>query len=270
MSAMPVQIPRPPEGFREIRRDHATIWTRPEIEAWVRNGLSAGERLYEVARAQVEGHAELEGRAPVFLLRSPPVDRVVRHYVRGGTIASGLGDRYLRVGVPRPFREAVVSEQLRALDVPTPQVLAAAYYPAGAFYRGDLITEYVPNGVDVAELLFGADDDPTSEPFRIAVLREVGRLVASLCAIGIVHPDLNLKNFLVQQERGVTLAGRRPPRIHLLDLDRCRLRRRGSSPASGRRMKRRVLRSLSKWERETSRPLTPAERRALEEELNRI
>jgi len=40
--------------------------------------------------------------------------------------------------------------------VPTPRIMAAAVYAKGIFYRGDLVTEFVPQAVDLVEALFNA------------------------------------------------------------------------------------------------------------------
>ena len=79
----------------------------------------------------------------------------MRHYHRGGAVASLLGDRYLRVGEPRPVRELRLGRALERLGVPTVPHLAAAVYTHGIWYRGDLVTRWVSGSVDLAEGLFG-------------------------------------------------------------------------------------------------------------------
>ncbi len=73
---------------------------------------------------------------------------------------------------------------------------------------------------------------------------------------GVAHPDLNLKNILLVRSGGGVSAV-------LLDLDRCRIQDR-LSDGQGARMRRRLLRSVEKWEARTGRRLTPRERSALD------
>jgi 3-deoxy-D-manno-octulosonic acid kinase len=183
---------------------------------------------------------------------------VVRHYFRGGAVASLLVDRYLRFGTPRPIAETLASEQLRSLGIQTPRVVAAAVYPGGPFYRGDIATEFIGGGVDLGEILFGGAEFPTGgrEPRgeaspRVSALTETVALIKRLAAAGIYHPDLNVKNFLVE-------AGPSSMKVHLLDLDRCRI---ASDGESGLRdaMIRRLRSSLAKWERMTGQRLAREE-----------
>lgn len=226
---------------------------RPEAEAWVRPVLSEGGTLFREAASHPH-RIELRGRGPAYAIPAPGGDGrwLVRHYRRGGAVAPLLGDRYLRLGTPRPFRELAASEAVRARGVATPRVVAATVHPAGPFYRGDLVTEYVEDARDLAELLF-RDDEPDAH--RLRVVRAAGALVAELTAAGVRHRDLNAKNVLLAGE-GAAL------RTLVLDLDRCRL----AAPdprASPEAMLERLLRSLAGFEEETGRELDAGEREAL-------
>lgn len=159
-------------------------------------------------------------------------------------MAGVLGDRYLRMGVPRPVREYRVGLALEAAGVPTPEHVGAAVYPAGVWYRGDLVTRFVEGSRDLAEALFGGSDDGAAPAMRAS-----GRLVRRLHEAGLDHPDLNLKNIL--------LAGPASgPEALILDLDRARLRRQ-LGPRARDRMLERFWRSARKWERKTGRLLDP-------------
>ena len=193
----------------------------------------------------------------------------MRHYHRGGAAARLLGDRYLRLGTPRPVREFRMGRALETLGIPTPRVIGAAVYPAGPFYRGDLVTAYVPDGDDLAAVLFGMEQLPSPEggvstaAVRVttvdpgAAMTSAGRLVARLHTHGVLHNDLNIKNILVVPEPGGAAA-------YILDLDRARLRARLSTRARSR-MLRRFWRSVAKWERRSGRTLEPPVREAFED-----
>jgi 3-deoxy-D-manno-octulosonic acid kinase len=261
----------------------------PGREAALRDWLERHGTLMAAAESHA-GAVPLVGRGRVAVVPSPATAApaatpttvvpsgerwVVRHYHRGGAVARVLGDRYLRLGTPRPFRELRMLEAVRALGVPSPEPVGGAAYVAGPFYRGDLVTCWVPDSVDLATLVFGgqAGSPPPvgtrdrewyrDEDVRGAAMGAAGRLVRLLHDRGVDHPDLNLKNILVAAPRDADGAGREP-RALILDLDRVRL---GDGPVPGRgrgAMLARFWRSAAKWERRTGRPLSPSLRSAFE------
>ena len=237
----------PPE-LQAVRGKAGTrAFTTQEAEAWVLSALGDGEQLYEAASRQAD--AMLQGRGPVPVLTTPQGRWVVRHYHRGGMVAGPLlGDRYFRVGLPRPVREAHASRELRQRGVPTPRVVAGAVYPGGVFYRADLVTEFVADAVDLTYLLF---EEELSGPERADVMKGVGRLLACTATAGVEHLDLNAKNVLVaQRSRGIHPL--------LLDLDRCRVLSSGTR-VDPRAMLKRLYRSLRKYETVSGRLLGPGE-----------
>jgi 3-deoxy-D-manno-octulosonic acid kinase len=192
----------------------------------------------------------MSGRGPVYAVPTPGGIWVVRHFMRGGSVASLLGDRYLHRGKPRPFREAAASQIVRGRGIATPKVIAAAVYRSGAFYRGDLVTELVPDSEELCEVLF----DPERRGLagtrdRKEALQETGSLIARMARAGVRHPDLNAKNVLIQWSGG-------SPTAHVLDLDRTRV---GPGPAPVTPMVQRLLRSLRKLERRSGLKLPEAE-----------
>ena len=237
----------PPE-LQAVRGKAGTrAFTTQEAEAWVLSALGDGEQLYEAASRQAD--AMLQGRGPVPVLTTPQGRWVVRHYHRGGMVAGPLlGDRYFRVGLPRPVREAHASRELRQRGVPTPRVVAGAVYPGGVFYRADLVTEFVADAVDLTYLLF---EEELSGPERADVMKGVGRLLACTATAGVEHLDLNAKNVLVAQRT----EGIRPL---LLDLDRCRVFPSGTR-VDPRAMLKRLYRSLRNHETASGRLLGPGE-----------
>ncbi len=166
----------------------------------------------------------------------------VRHYTRGGRIVPLLlDDRYLLSRRIRPFHEAEASEAARMRGIPTPRVLAAAMYPAGIFYRADLVTEFVSGASDLVEVLFdtrrkgagGAGE-------RLDALRAAGELVRRMAAAGLRHRDMHARNVLLEWKGAAPIP-------HLLDLDRCDVGPEGR-PSSPHPMYRRLRGSLRKWE----------------------
>lgn len=213
----------------------------------MQSALGDGERLHEAASRQAD--AILQGRGQVPVLTTSQGRWAVRHYHRGGIVAGPLlGDRYLRFGSTRPVREAHTSHEVRQRGVPTPRVVAGAVYPGGAFYRADLVTEFVADASDLKHMLF---EEERSDLERTSMLEGVGRLLACTAAAGVEHLDLNAKNVLVAQRS-------REACPLLLDLDRCRVLPSGTR-VDPRRMLKRLYHSLRKYETESGRMLRPGE-----------
>jgi 3-deoxy-D-manno-octulosonic acid kinase len=249
---------------------HADAAERPVLEEWIREHGSLAAAA--ATRPEVEAR---RGRGRVLVVPAPVGEGrwVIRHYRRGGALASLLGDRYPRIGTPRPVRELRVGRVAAALGVPTPEHIAAAVYPAGIWYRGDLVTRWVPGSRDLARILFGRSDfgDPVAEAPAEGGARgdtgpaasgaepamaAAGRLVRRLHDAGVDHPDLNLKNVLIAGPPG-------DPDALVLDLDRARIRTR-LTDARRRSMLARFWRSAGKWEARTGVALPPSLRQAFE------
>jgi 3-deoxy-D-manno-octulosonic acid kinase len=280
-------------GSPDIPR--TSLLATPGREAALRSWLDAHGTLMAAAESHPQAVA-LEGRGRVAVVPSPESSAapgvadgsggerwVVRHYHRGGSVAALLDDRYLRVGTPRPVRELRMLEVVRERGVPAPEPVGAAVYATGPFYRGDLVTVWVPDSVDLAALLFGTtgstgtggarvrDHDENGDldgDRRHAAVHAAGRLVQLLHERGVEHPDLNLKNILLAPDMRASNDAvppiDPPPRALILDLDRARLRDGPLPPRARRAMVSRFWRSARKWERRTGRPLSPSLRRAFE------
>lgn len=251
----------PPAGFEPLQGIRARGFARREALEWASAALTRWGTL-DRASARADDALSLEGRGEARAVPAPDGGRwVVRRYHRGGAVAPLLGDRHLRRGVPRPWVETRASESARDRGIPTPRVVAGAVYPTGLFYRADLVTEYLPDTVDLAALLFG---EAPSESFkgarlRTASLRAAGALAAKLADAGILHRDLNAKNLLVHSDAG------RGPTLYVLDLDRARVRPPGTADPG--RMGSRLERSLRKFEQSSGMALGELEWRALADGL---
>lgn len=201
---------RIPDGYEAFRVGRTQGLARPPA----REFAAAAIRSHGSLSAWAAAHAAraLDGRVPAHVIEAPGGPWVVRHYSRGGRIAPVLGDRYLRVASPRPFRELLVSERARAAGIATPEIQVATVTAHGIFTRGDLATRFVESAT-LAEVTFGNARRPEAE--RVAAWEAAGRCVRDAAASGLVHADLNLRNLLVA-------GAADSPGILLLDLDRCR------------------------------------------------
>ena len=202
--------------------------------------------------AALPDRSSFPGRGTVYSVPAPvpgPDGRqrwAVRHYRRGGAMASWLEDRYIRLGRPRPFREIAASATARARSVPTPAVMAGAVYPSGLHYRADLVTEVVPDACTLVDVLHETDGTRG----WLEALGAAGRLVEELGEAGVFHVDLNAHNILF--EEGDT------DRPWVVDLDRARILGR-SSPGVRERMRSRLVRSVVKEGTPTGDPVREGE-----------
>lgn len=148
------------------------------------------------------------GRGGVAIIATPAGECVLRHYRRGGLVATLMGDRYLWTGADRtrPFMEFRLLAEIARLGLPGPAVVAARYCRHGPFYGADLITRRIADAQTLAECLAaGRLDGELAE--------EVGALVARFHRDGVWHADLNAHNVLVA-----------PNGLYLIDFDRGRQR----------------------------------------------
>ncbi|HUF69425.1 MAG TPA: lipopolysaccharide kinase InaA family protein [Longimicrobiales bacterium] len=230
---------RLPSGYEAGVVAGTMFVARQGLGDFVRGAIESDGSLSAFAAAHaVESR---EGRGPVHVIDSPLARLAVRHYRRGGLIAPVLGDRYVRIGAPRPFHELWINAIGRARGIPTPAVAAAVVHPAGMFYRGDLATDYIPDATTLADVTFG--EARLDAEARRNAWWAAGRLVRATALAGLVHADLNLRNVLVAMRSG-------RPLTYLLDLDRCRIAGRVSARELNR-MKTRIRQSASKLEERT-------------------
>ena len=153
-------------------------------------------------------HTQAGGRGGVAIIATPAGECVLRHYRRGGLVASRMGDRYLWTGADRtrPFAEFRLLGAIARLGLPGPAAVAARYCRHGLFYTADLITRRIEGAQTLAECLaLGRLDGELAE--------KVGALVARFHRAGVWHADLNAHNVLVTADE-----------LYLIDFDRGRLR----------------------------------------------
>ena len=188
-----------------------------------------------------DGTTGLQGRERLRAVRLRNGGTVLlRRYRHGGAFRRLTGGMFF-TWPPRPFRELIITEELRRRGIPTVEVYGACVEPVlGPFYRGWLATRAIPEAQDLwAALQSGFVRDTGEE----VCLRAVARSVRALHREGVYHADLNLKNILVRLENG-SVTG------YIIDFDKAKLFL-GSLP--GRLAKKnldRLLRSVCKLDPE--------------------
>jgi len=146
------------------------------------------------------------GRGKVLLIKGKQGEVAVRNYRHGGLLRLFTGDRFF-FGA-RPFQEVAVTEEVNSAGVPTLEILAAIVERGwGGWYRGYLVTKYLPSATDLISYL---DKKPQGER-RKAVIEKAAEAVKRIHQAGIYHADLHLKNFLVEGKE---------PKVYLIDFDK--------------------------------------------------
>jgi 3-deoxy-D-manno-octulosonic acid kinase len=154
------------------------------------------------------------GRAHAVFYEYRGLQLVLKHYQRGGLVASALGDRYLgiRPEKSRAFREWRLLHAMRQLQLPSPAPVAASVTRHGLFLRADLVTLRIDDSRTLADVLL-------SRPLDASQWRAVGRCVRRFHDHNIWHADLNARNILLDTGGNV----------YLIDFDRGRFRRIGET-----------------------------------------
>ena len=224
-----------PDGYERTEMHGAVaVALRTQLEA-VRAALQSGT-LYDYAARHEEARS-LSGRGIAYAVPLPGGTRVVvRHNRHGGLLAPISRDRFF--APTRAPYELAASLRLAANDVPTPQIVAYAVYPAGPLLRrSDVASREVPDASDLATMLTGADATE-----RKAALDASAKLIGTLSGCGARHHDLNVKNVLLARgsARATGLTA------YVLDVDRVEFGRPGDSRITEGNLDR-FIRSARKW-----------------------
>jgi len=171
------------------------------------------------------------GRGNVLFIEDEKKQWVLRHYRRGGLVGKLIHDQYLWRGAEatRAFVELRLLNELRELQLPVPNPVAARYVRSGLGYRADLLTAAIPNARTFAQCLTGGR-------LSYEVWQAVGATLARFHAAGVHHADLNAGNILVDSQQ----------RVWLLDFDRGRIHSHVDDRSWVRMVMARLLRSLNK------------------------
>jgi len=148
------------------------------------------------------------GRAQVSYFSHQDKSLVLKHYYRGGLVASLLKDQYLGFNVDntRSFKEWRLLKQLRDFDLPVPEAVAARAVRGPAYFRADLITEEIKGARTLADIL-------SAEALPAESWQQVGACIKKFHAHDVYHADLNARNILLA-------AGQ----VYLIDFDNSYIR----------------------------------------------
>jgi 3-deoxy-D-manno-octulosonic acid kinase len=131
------------------------------------------------------------GRARVFYFSYDDKPLVLKHYYRGGLVASFLKDRYLGFNLEktRAFKEWRLLKAMYALGLPVPQAAAAHVKKGLLSYTADLVTVEISGAQTLADIL--AKKSITADQWK-----KIGECIASFHRHDVYHADLNARNIL--------------------------------------------------------------------------
>ena len=252
-------IASPPDIPRKVSADDAAIAVRQLEGADVTSRAALLDELtslvethgtlYDWAARQPQPRA-LKGRAPVYVAALPSKREtvVVRHAWHGGLLAPITGDRFWRPS--RAPIEMERSTRLIAAGIPTAVVLGYARYDAGpGLCHVDVVTRFVPDAFDLGVVLAGLAPQCT----RDDALAATHALLVRLAKVGVIHPDLNVKNVLLARDADGVLRAR------MIDVDTIQWDEHRPHVTTMHANVARLTRSMRKWRRQFSGDITDDE-----------
>ena len=170
-----------------------------------------GGKDFDIAsyRASNAVVGEASGRGTTYFVNCKTISCVLRHYHRGGMMASISKDRYWWTGMynTRSWREWYLLVKLKDWDLPVPRAIAARAVRHGFFYTADLLMEKIENSEPLSAML---SKQKLDEP----QWRKIGATLRRFHQRGVYHADLNAHNILLDQEGNV----------YVIDFDKGQLR----------------------------------------------
>jgi 3-deoxy-D-manno-octulosonic acid kinase len=147
-----------------------------------------GAELFDVEHWRAQGSLQevAGGRASIAVINAAEQRWVLRHFRRGGLIASLSRDRYIFLGEDRTrsFAEWRLLAELRRRGLPVPAPVAARYVAGVLTYTADLITEHLPDCRTLADAITGAQ-------LPAEQWSAIGKTIAAFHREGVHHADLN-------------------------------------------------------------------------------
>jgi 3-deoxy-D-manno-octulosonic acid kinase len=219
-----------PQGFSKVTAD-AGCWLL------VRNDKMEGISAEACLAGGHQQPGRFEGRERLRSLDLANGDRaLIRTYRHGGLFRHCSGGVFYS-WPPRPFRELVITEEIRRRGIPTVETYGACVKRIwGPFYRGWLVTREVAGAQDLWQAFKGG---LVQELGIERVLRAVAESLRALHREGVYHADLNLKNILIAKEQNAIKG-------YIIDFDKAKLFLGDLPPELARRNINRLLRSVNK------------------------
>ena len=220
-----------PPGYFAVRSPTGTWWARPECA----DAIQAGGADFLLQGTAVRSRRAGRGRGDVTAFDLAGHHLVGKRAQHGGLLGRWLGGVYLGHG--RLLTQLRLADVLERRGIATPEVMAVGWRRLlGPLQALAVVTR----AIAAAQNLYEAARDGAPWRRRRVILERSAELIRSMHDAGFRHADLNVTNLVL---------GRGPEgdRMHVVDLERGRLR---GGPLSDRERLAslaRLLRSYEKW-----------------------
>lgn len=214
--------------LEKSKSDDCWILTAPSAQHLSLPNLETSWFVPERLNSDLTLTGQAQGRGTTYFMQYQQQQLVLRHYRRGGLVGKVIQDSFLYTGMhnTRPYRELQLLEQLTQWGLPSPKPIGGRVTRKGLWWRGDLLSELIPNASDVHQVL-------RSRALSEFEWRHVGATIRRFHNKQVFHHDLNIHNIMLDSEG----------QAWLIDFDKCGIR-------SGEGWKQanleRLLRSLRK------------------------
>ena len=163
---------------------------------------SIDERFFSPDHWRAQGAllGQASGRGCTYTFQYGQEQFVLRHYRRGGRIASVSKDLYLWTGLrsTRAWREMHLLKIMAESGLPVPSPAAARILRFGPVYRADLVTRCIPNTETLAGKI-------TRGELPKELCLSIGACIRRFHDWGLYHADLNVHNILIDDHNLVWL-----------------------------------------------------------------
>lgn len=147
-----------------------------------------------------------QGRGTTWFIQLSTVKAALRHYRRGGLFGKIISDRYFFTGYEktRSIAEFHLLNHLKEMNVNVPTPIAARVVRKNITYQADLLSEKIPNAVDLVVVL-------QQRRLTNQELFDIGKEVKKLHKAQVNHTDLNIHNILINTDS----------KVWIIDFDKC-------------------------------------------------
>lgn len=190
--------------FKTIQSSNCYIHYNSEL---IDNVTECFDEQYWQHKNAIIGHAQ--GRGKTWFIQLPTLQAALRHYRRGGLFGKIIADSYFFTGYQktRSIAEFHLLNHLKDKGVHVPTPIAARATRKSLTYRADILSEKIPNAVDLVDLL-QKRKLTKQESF------DIGKEIKKLHKAQVNHTDLNIHNILLDASS----------KVWIIDFDKCYLK----------------------------------------------
>lgn len=146
------------------------------------------------------------GRGTTWFVQLDKLQGALRHYQRGGWLRKLITDHYIFIGKQktRSIQEFYLLNKLHKAGVNVPKPIAARVVKRLFCYQADLLSEKVPKGIDLVNIL-------QKRALSGFEYQKIGQQIKKMHNEQVNHIDLNIHNILLDDQG----------KVWIIDFDKC-------------------------------------------------